>query len=502
MIRRKAKRTAVLNKPEEDHKVLKKKKPVDDDGIGVEKELENLLFGEAAQHILATRDKPICNEKLEDRHSEYDSDEAEHAKTNTECNVTPRQPKWIDEDDENEKIDVIAGGKLRKLRDTKDESVLCGSKYSTKLRTQFEKIYGDGNWASLDRKNNQESDDGIEEEILKRTGNYLTCSHETLPRGILNIRRVNDANNSKPSNAGIQALEFHPSSKVLLTAGLNKTMDLFQIDGQDNPKLQSIFVNKFPIYNAHFSTDGQQVIMTSRRKYFYVYDMIKGKVIRIPHIRGRCEKNLEKFQVSPDGSHLVFLGDNGYMMLVSSRTKQWIGNLKMNGTVGAVTFSADGSHMFSTGSDGEVYIWDMNTRTCLHKFTDDGCLMGTSLAASKDGQYLACGSDSGVVNVYDNKCFNQSKPKPLKSVTNITTPVDGTLFNSSSEILAISSRFGRDAFKLVHLPSLSVFSNWPNSKAPLRYVHSFDFSPNSGFLSIGNDQGKALLYRINHYTDS
>lgn len=105
--------------------------------------------------------------------------------------------------------------------------------------------------------------------------------------------------------------------------------------------------------------------------------------------------------------------------------------------------------------DGEVYVWDMNTRTCLHKFTDDGCLMGTSLAASKDGQYLACGyvnlvsidekmiffnscifslqirSDSGVINVYDNKCFNQSKPKPLKSVTNLTTPIDGTLFNSS-----------------------------------------------------------------------
>lgn len=99
-------------------------------------------------------------------------------------------------------------------------------------------------------------------------------------------------------------------------------------------------------------------------------------------ISGRCEKNLEKFEVSPDGRHLVFLGDNGYMMLVSSRvsserericcliskkkdidilfhvnllciciqTKQWIGNLKMNGTVGAVTFSANGSHMFSTGS--------------------------------------------------------------------------------------------------------------------------------------------------------
>lgn len=33
----------------------------------------------------------------------------------------------------------------------------------------------------------------------------------------------------------------------------------------------------------------------------------------------------------------------------------------------------------------------MNTRSCVHKFRDEGCLNSTSLAASRDGQYLACG---------------------------------------------------------------------------------------------------------------
>lgn len=46
--------------------------------------------------------------------------------------------------------------------------------------------------------------------------------------------------------------------------------------------------------------------------------------------------------------------------------------------------------LFSAG-DGEVYVWDMNTRRCVHKFRDEGCLKSTSLAVSKDGQYLACG---------------------------------------------------------------------------------------------------------------
>ena len=36
---------------------------------------------------------------------------------------------------------------------------------------------------------------------------------------------------------------------------------------------------------------------------------------------GRTEKSFEKFHVSPDGKHLVFLGNNGYIILVSSKVK-------------------------------------------------------------------------------------------------------------------------------------------------------------------------------------
>lgn len=47
----------------------------------------------------------------------------------------------------------------------------------------------------------------------------------------------------------------------------------------------------------------------------------------------------------------------------------------------------------------------------------------------------------------------------------------------------------------VHMPSLSVFSNWPTRKTPFSYVSAFDLSPQSRYLAIGNDKGKVLLYR-------
>lgn len=51
----------------------------------------------------------------------------------------------------------------------------------------------------------------------------------------------------------------------------------------------------------------------------------------------------------------------------------------------------------------------------------------------------------------------------------------------------------------VHLPSMHVYSNWPTTRTPLRYVSCFDFSPRSGYLALGNDSGRVLLYRLTHF---
>lgn len=487
-----------------------------------ERTLERLVFGGEGD-VIKEIEKDLAEDRVafssndeddddDEDQSDSDSDDDDDddnelhyiTKKNDKEITKERKPVWEDEADDEERIEITSMSRLKKLRDTEDETVITGKKYTQKLKQQFQKIYGDASWADLDKKKRKDSlsEDEEEDLILQRAGNLLTKKANNLPHGILDIKRIKDANIEKPSNATLQCVEFHPSAKVLLTAGFNKTLDLFQIDGQTNPKLQSVFLERFPIHTAHFSSDGEQVILASQRRSFYVYDMIKGEVIKIPEIRGREERYFDKFHVSPDGKHLIFLGTNGYIILLSSKTKQWIGNLKMNGSVQSVAFNADGSRMFTAGDDGEVYIWDMNTRSCVHKFRDEGCLNSTSLAASRDGQYLACGSDSGVVNIYDNQRLDQTQPTPLKAIMNLTTSINNVAFNSTSEILAMSSRARKDLFKMVHLPSLSVFSNWPTSRTSLRYVNAFDFSPNSGYLSIGNDRGKALLYRLNHFTDS
>lgn len=89
----------------------------------------------------------------------------------------------------------------------------------------------------------------------------------------------------------------------------------------------------------------------------------------------------------------------------------------------------------------------MNSRLCIKKFMDDGCLKGSSLAVSGDDQYLAAGSSSGVVNLYKLPC--DINPKPEKTILNLVTSVTKLSFNKSSDILAMASHQKNDAVKLV-----------------------------------------------------
>lgn len=113
---------------------------------------------------------------------------------------------------------------------------------------------------------------------------------------------------------------------------------------------------------------------------------------------------------------------------------------------------------------------------------------------------IACGSYSGIVNVYDASCLEKTHPVPLKTFKNLKSPVSGLCFNSTSEILAMASDSEQNAVKLAHVPSFSVFSNFPGfNYRDMKFPQEIAFSPNSGYFSVGSNQGRAMLYRLKHY---
>ena len=148
-------------------------------------------------------------------------------------------------------------------------------------------------------------------------------------------------------------------------------------------------------------------------------------------------------------------------------------------------------------------MWDIRSaRSCVHKFVDDGCIRGTSIAVSPNNRYIATGSDSGVVNVYERQtALNSTRPKPERIVLNLTTSIGQVKFNPTSELLAMSSELKENALKLLHVPSRTVFANFPSFNFNLKRVNCIDFSLNGGFFSVGNNRGAANLYRLKHFSN-
>ncbi|EPS74299.1 hypothetical protein M569_00455, partial [Genlisea aurea] len=429
------------------------------------------------------------------------------------------KPVWFDEEEETITVNIAKGKQLRKLRKDVDETVISGSAYVSRLRAYHVKMNPGTEWSQpeIQRQNVNTDGDSDEEDTLDGNGNGILRTNEDLVLkrscgkllpGALEYSRMVDANVNDPSDAPIHSVQFHKNGELLLVGGLDKTLRFFQIDGKKNEVVQSVFLEDFPIRKAVFLPDGSQAVVAGRRRIGFAFDLVKARIDKFGPFIGRDDKSLESFEVSPDSSTIAFLGSSGNILLVSSKTKQLIGTLKMNATVRSAAFSHDGRRLASSGGDGRIYLWDVRKMRCVDVVVDEGCVKGTALCGSHDGRWLAAGSESGIVNVYGGEEFfgnerdddgkKKKKGRPVKVIENLTTRVDTVKFNWDAQILAIVSRMKRNSMRLVHVASMTVFQNFPRQNQSLGYPICVDFSPR-GFMAVGNAAGKVPLFKLHHY---
>ena len=175
----------------------------------------------------------------------------------------------------------------------------------------------------------------------------------------------------------------------------------------------------------------------------------------------------------------------------------------MNGSCSSMAFSPDGNYMFTVGDEAEVYQWDMRTRRCIAKAQDVGGFSTTSMSLSPNGQLLATGSKMGSVNLFhiNNATTGVIEDTPFKTLMNLTTAVTSLSFNHSSELLAFSSKWKKNGVKIAHIPTYQAYKNFPGvAPGVLKYPFSLEFSHKSDFLALGNDEGKAHLFQLNHFS--
>lgn len=61
----------------------------------------------------------------------------------------------------------------------------------------------------------------------------------------------------------------------------------------------------------------------------------------------------------------------GYVLLLSSKTKQWAADFKLNSAATAVTFSPDSRYVLASSADADVYKFDVRSRRCVLRFFNE-----------------------------------------------------------------------------------------------------------------------------------
>mmetsp|Transcript_32454 Transcript_32454/g.59254 ORF Transcript_32454/g.59254 Transcript_32454/m.59254 type:complete len:596 (+) Transcript_32454:99-1886(+) len=436
------------------------------------------------------------------------------------------KPAWVDRDDATLQVDLTKHNRTKKLRKTDEEVKVAGDEYEKRLRQHFVKMHGTASWAeprpeAADAEGSSEEECEDSEKLATSavpTASGLRGAHGLLPTKIDIVRRqavkiADPMADRKP--AVMHALHFHPDSELMLAAGLDKTLRIFSIDGEDNPRISKHHFQGFPIRDARFTSDGDQVLLTGLHasRSLWSLDVRTGEPLLItPRPQSPDRRVLHCLTVGPHSSDapglrcsrmFAVLDDSGSIMICDGPSKQLVRTLRMPAPGSKAVFSKDRDVLWSADRDNNIYEWDLGTGRCKQRCKASWAtgiwslaLRGTS--ANAPTPQLAVGTTSGNIDVYD--ISGPTFPKqPTLSFNNLVTHVSGLAYHPEGELLVGFSRSKEEQLKLMHCASGTVYQNWPTQRTPLNKVAAVAMSRKKGWLAFANEKGKVYLYQLSHY---
>lgn len=432
-----------------------------------------------------------------------------------------RRTAWSDPDDEVKAGEVLAhASKLPK-------KVSHETNYKDYLESKFYSVYKKPKWADLEVKrankskvkkltsksSNEaarelsESSEDDEEVALVRQAVSVKGKSKRLPKSFLELKKCTNINQELARPDAYRSIQFHPRTPVAMLA-TPRSVDLFKIMSNDYSEERHLqeYTFKEPIENVVVTPDGKELIIGSESvvKNTSTIDLVTGRRSTFSVMKGPVKVGLRRLVISPDGKMLACKGEDGLIHLLDTRTKEFAMEFKMNDEVEALCFSADCSHLFSHGRGGRAFIWDVRCRKPYASFDDEGTVIARNIQCSPNGQFLATGSHSGVVNLYStDHLLKKTSASPVKAFMNLTTEITCVRFNSTSEILAMVSREKSLAIRMAHVASRCIFPNFPHGRVNLALGRLCEvaFSPGSAYCALGGTRGNAYLFRLCHYTN-
>ncbi|KAK2953533.1 putative U3 small nucleolar RNA-associated protein 18 like protein [Blattamonas nauphoetae] len=431
---------------------------------------------------------------------------------------------WHDEHDESVSIHLGKQRITKKFAHGRLDKVVNGQEFTDSLRKQFIQVNKVPKWANAEE---IDQDLGLPDFLtdilasakplkdLPTTSQLLhTSSKKPLSNDRMNIRPLPDVNTSRPTSGVVKCVDFHPKLSLCAVSGTDDEVNLFNVDEKENAHFHSLKFVSGRISKALFTPDGKSLLISGKKPRYWTYDLTSGVTVasqwNVAVKHGQREKNLESMIVPQDetADYFCFLGSHGNVLIYSLRSHQHVCDIKVNGEALCGTFVPTTNSLLIGTNEGKVYELDMNLRRCVATWVDEAGLGNAVTAISVDAkrQYLATGSEQGIVTLYSTAGPGTLLPHTtLKSISNLQTKIDTIALHPSGELCVVASHSpgastgGKKALRAIHTATQTVFTNWPTTSTPFRNATSVAFSSNGVHMAVGTDKHRVLLYKLNHY---
>ncbi|EKE42240.1 hypothetical protein ENUP19_0371G0001 [Entamoeba nuttalli] len=306
----------------------------------------------------------------------------------------------------------------------------------------------------------------------------------------LNFELLRNATMLRKSKGIITGTQFYDKTPILMTSGRDQFLHLFAMKKDKCFPIGDRLLDQ-PIELAKFVDES--VLMTFNKPKVSLYDMNSHKIKNIPKLDGYDEIDLNYFTVG--SQYISFINDgNLSSILVDKKSFQVIDELKGARQILGSVFHPTEDVYLTSGNYGTINIWDLKKMRCRSLVYDEGAINVTSLAISNNGEYIACGSDGGIVNLYEWKSFEKdSHPKPLHTFKNLVNDCNHLVFRNG--LLLMSSSKGDKQIRIANVQQRVVYSNFPGFSKFGR-IQEIDLSPNARYMAFGNSTGNVSLVKL------
>ena len=369
---------------------------------------------------------------------------------------------------------------------------------------------------------------------------------------VIDIDRLPDIiPTSSPQPHATTSLSLHPSLPLLITSGLSGMLYMHHIrpfptpPDPPNPLVTSLHMKNAPLSTASFSPlagtqSDPKIYMAAGRRSFHTWTLPTGNISKTSRIdaqqHGDIQQRVRTIKPSPCGRFIGIQGSSkkggGVINILSAQTSQWIAQARGEGRGGLADFCwwSDGGGLSLVGKLGEVAEWSVEERRIVLRWQDQGGVGVTVMALGADPEkvttsgkkkksqnkigpdrWTVLGTNTGFVTVYDRAKVLRREldwttngqngaatheeerspaimPETHATLSHLTTPISHLSVSACGQVLAMASKWKRDAIRLVHLTSGTVYRNWPTARTPLGRISSMTLGECEGVVAGSRDE--------------